>query len=403
MKNKGKWTKRDYEAISGTVLGANADIFSNAIEGLRNFSDLPVADKDKKLDQLVKIFDEHKASGANAVSQMPTKVMEATINRMENQVLADTIAEQYCVIDTVAPGETIHYKTKTRDTFDVTFIGEMGGKPVNLRMGGKETNASLGVPTIYTTDDFAIPTWDMYHPKRYLEEVEDLSVWAGMDLTSKIDTDIWTTLDAQIAATWTQSSVFTYVDDRVQDLPTGNSLNVSASSDGADKFTLESFQDTAMHGLRMGRKLKEVLIPTLIWKDFWNWVHYVASSQGFSNLSEAYKSELERTGGQVIDVYGMGPVRIRSTNIFDGNGTNVYGRAFYDPVEPWTRTAPRGCAYLYWQQVDPNQLENIVVWMRREKQAGAGVVDIFSIQKSLLITSVSFQKPNLAKLQIVSA
>jgi hypothetical protein len=389
-------SQEDYKRISGRVLGANTEIYNRAVDALKPFNSLDTSSKEKKAKQVVDIFTEWTASNQIVVSPMPTKIQQAVITRMQNQLLADTIAQQACVISEVNWGESIVYKKKTRNPIAIKKIGEMGGLP-QVIVGGGESHVDLGMPEIYTTDEFAVPIFNPLHPMKYLEELEDLATWAAQDLANTIDTDVWTALEAQIEATWTQADVFSYVNDRIKDVPTGNSIDISGETDGSDHLTRLGFQDLLLHGQYMGRTLRTLWIPTGRKADIWNWVSAVASSQGFTNLSQALQQELEATGGAVISLWGEPPVRVNSTNILDSDDTTVYGYALYEPTAD--RISPRGASILYWATSPTDNLVSPLVHINRRVERG-GVFDYFVMQQGLLIASLGYQEPNFAKFKI---
>jgi len=399
-----RWGKEEREARKRMILGCNSDIYSRVIENLRPLHSLPTSEREKKAQQLVNAFKGHKANALNLAgpSPMPTIVAQAVINRMQNEILADTIAQQVCEIGTVRWGERAVIGKKTRTALTIYRIGELGGQVQELRYGGNESTADLGIPTIYSTAEFAIPVFDLINPMRYLQELEDLATWAAQDLLDKIDERIWTILDNNIAATWVQADVFSFVGSRVQDLPAGNDIDISAESgETADVFSRSGMATLMLHGQRMHRRLQSLFIPTLKLKDLWKWVDSNATTSYYPRMSEALIEEIERTGGSILTLWGHAPVRVTPTNVLDGDAATVYGRAFYEPVRD--RTAPRGAAFLYFAEVDENSLTSPLVYVgRRADGAGRGVFDFFVLQQGVLIYASDFQKPNWARFKIVS-
>ena len=366
---------------AGLRLACNEDLAARTRDFLAQHSE---ASFDNRVEAAIAMHSETSMRNQIDSARMPTKVRGQFVARLQNELAEDLIGQQFCAMDTMNWGESYQYSTLTRKAVPIYKLSEPGGKPKSIGWSNTEGVVDLGLPIIYTTEEFAIQKFNRSAPDKWLRELDRAVAWAKRDLQVSIDTDIWTTLDAQIGGGLNQVG-FTYQESRVKNTPSSNNLVASSLSEGLNK---DALQEILLHGSLTNRRLVKVAVPTLGMKTVWNWVN---NDTYAPRISQALMAEIERTGGAAMNLWGYNIV-FQPTNILEGSTAPCYAYASFESIDPLS--VPGAAFYVVGQAQNEADYYDCLEFVRRD-----GMYDVFVAHAEVLICSIDLQMPNIAKIR----
>lgn len=164
------------------------------------------------------------------------------------------------------------------------------------------------------------------------EPDEDINTQARYEIAQKVEDDLWILITAAIGAF---ANAWVY-DTRIQDMPTSNSLDLSAEG-GITKgwvqgllAAVDRIPARTGSGIVTGdsAKIRNIIIPSNANQDLREWVSVVstvagvdASQDAYDTISPALQAEMERTGAASINTMWGEPLGIRKSKRLMGTST----------------------------------------------------------------------------------
>lgn len=368
----------------------NESQLAQAMESLKPKS---TSEFEKLVEGVIAAFDEHRATNGG-VSEMPSKVSQAMLNRLKNELLIDVAGVQFCQPDSIAWDQSYLYTTEEREVFTIHRMDAPGGDGMTIKMKDESVH-DLGKPHIYVSEKFAIPRFEKYYADKWVAIMQAKISEVAADLASQIDADVWTILATQLTTTLNTVG-FSHIQARVQDVPSTNDYLAMQSTCAPTK---QLIQDIIMHGLKMKRRVTQIFLPTPAMEGIWDFVDENTYHPRISDKMEEY---IERTGGTVLNLWGNNIV-FQTVNTLNGSPDDgseaLYLWVRYDPIGD-VGTVPHGAAF-YVSAETPDATTVAAIQYVGTDVSGKGVMpgpwDQYVLKQGLLIVGIDYQKPNIAR------
>jgi len=248
-------------------------------------------------------------------------------------LFTDTIATALFDVINVEPGDLHPYSLKTIPEVDIWQISAHGF-PSSVN--------KLSSVAQYFPVPYRITTDRIY---QYLPSVltgnpgpdDDISARARYEIVQKIEDDLWTALTAALG---TFSNAWVY-DTRIQDLPTTNTVDLSAQG-GLTKGLIQAIlalvdkiPARTGSGLVEGSKtakIRNMFVPSNSKQDLREWVSVVSSAAGgdasqdaADTVSSALQSQMENNGVMLQSMWGE-PLMIQGVKRLMGTSAADWGK-----------------------------------------------------------------------------
>lgn len=260
---------------------------------------------------------------------------ESLIPKVDLNLWANTIASDFFNVGTIGLGEPLFYELdyEIDAGMPIYFMSQNGGSV-------QETFVTDG--DVVRLHPYLIKAPRVHMNKMTLKQgalqgEEKLRRRMERNMDKFIDKDLWSVLRAGLSSDLV-TDMGIELDEDVKNFPSTN--DIDAKAEGG--LTLDVFKALADHFNRVGRRIRNIYVPSNRLSDIYDWVSIPAGYDDGSGVSAdsvvpSYLAEQIVKSGQLNGVFGY-QVNLIPTNVLDGtpSGSNT-------EVEMWVSTeAPAG-------------------------------------------------------------
>lgn len=243
-------------------------------------------------------------------------------------IQAQLIATEFFNMGTINVGEPLIYTLdEPVDRAEIMEVSVYGGTPRETII--EDADIVRVHPYQITSPEvsmskFSLRQGDISNEQKMRKRVKD-----GM--ADETDKDSWSLLRAGLFTDITNVQGIN-IDDRVQEYPTSNTLDLSSQGG----LTLEIFKQIAKHFDLLGRRIRNIYIPASRRSDLYDWLSIPSGYSDGSGVTadsvvpSSLHEQVIRTG-QLNNIFGY-PVNLVPVNTLNGTA------GADDPVEIWINT-----------------------------------------------------------------
>jgi|GEM_PF-3143083 len=285
-----------------------------------------IVDLQAKLSAIAELSPEIKAEVASLMmtgsDKQRNEIASARLQKINLNILEDLDGLDFFELVTLVHNEIPQLILERDQRWRASQIGMHGGAPFDS-FHNLDTLAQF-VPYILKSD---IATYPIMSPiiGRFDEVADRVNNRVSYDWDRKMDTDLFELMDANYEGTFANTSEIYDLDSRIQNFPTGNLIDTTATPG----VNLDMFKSIFQHFENMGKngpKVRTIWIPSGELSNLWSMGSVVSGFSGGAvqpgqEISQDLRNQI-LTRGVIGNLFGYS-FQLRTSNIADASYVRV--------------------------------------------------------------------------------